>query len=133
MELIKKIFVAFSMVFALLTFSPASLAAGKIENATAEEVENAIQDCVDNTAAALAAVKNGEDKNEILPVLKKIKQAAKRIESNVVWRLRSKATERVTKARSALKKGNNTKAESLLAEASDIFQEVQTKYNDFNN
>ncbi len=132
MEFIKKFVMAFALAFAMVSVAPTAIAAGKIENATAEEVAAAIDACVDLTAEALSAVQSGEDKKSILPILKKVKQAAKRIESNVVWRLRSKATERVTKARSALKKGDNDKAEKLLTEASEIFAEVKSKYHAFN-
>lgn len=131
MDLLKKVLLAVFVSAAMFSAAPATMAAGKIQNATAEEVSQAIEDAISNSEAALAAMQNGEDQDAVLALLKSTKQASKRIESNIVDRLRSKANSRVSKARSAYKKGENEKAQALLSEATEIFKEVQSKYKSF--
>lgn len=131
MDLFKKILLAVFVGTAMIATAPVTLAAGKIENATKEEVAEAIVEAIDLSEKALAAVKAGESKETVMALLKSTKQASKRIESNIVDRLRSKANSRVSKARSAYKKGDMAKAEALLAEAVETFKEVQTKHSSF--
>jgi hypothetical protein len=131
MDLLKKILLAVFVGTAMIATAPVTLAAGKVENATKEEVAAAIVEAIDLSEQTLAAVQAGDDKDKVMEMLKSIKQASKRIESNIVDRLRSKANSRVSKARSAFKKGDNTKAEALLVEAVVIFKEVQSKHRSF--
>lgn len=131
MDFLKKVSLAVLIGTSMIATAPATMAAGKIENATAEEVSQAIEDAISKSEEALAAVQNGSDKDEVLAILKATKQASKRIESNVVDRLRSTANSRIAKARSAMKKGDTAAAEALIAEAVATFKEVQTKYKSF--
>ncbi|WP_305909107.1 hypothetical protein Q9L42_007220 [Methylomarinum sp. Ch1-1] len=131
MDLLKKLLLAVSVTVAMSAMAPVATAAGKIENATAEEVSQAIEDAIRLSEEALTAVQNGTDEDTVLGLLKSTKQASKRIESNIVDRLRSKANSRISKARSAIRKGDNAKAESYLIEAVSIFKEVQSKYKAF--
>ncbi len=129
MDLLKKLLLA--AVISMTAISPAALAAGKIKNATVEEVSQAIDDAIRLSGETLAAVEGNVEKAEVLKMLKATKQASKRIESNVVDRLRSKANGKIAKARSAIKKDDNEKAAVLLTEAVAIFKEVKTKHQSF--
>ncbi len=131
MDLSKKGLLAVLVSVFIFAASPSTTAAGKIENATAEEVGQAIEDAIRYSEEALSAMKNGGDEDSVMALLKSTKQASKRIESNVVDRLRSKANSRIAKARTAFKKGDVAIAEASLSEAVDIFKEVQTKYKAF--
>jgi len=119
------------LVSTLMLIAAPSVMAGKIEKATTQEVSEAIVETIRLSEEALAAVKNGQEKDQILTLLKETKQSSKRIESNVVDRLRSKANSRVTKARAAIRKGDTATAETLLTEAVAIFKEVQVKHKAF--
>lgn len=131
MDLLKKLLLALAVTISMTAVSPVALAEGKIKNATVEEVSEAIDDAIRLSEESLAAVQNGTDEAEILKLLKSTKQASKRIESNVVDRLRSKANGKVAKARSAVKSGKTEDAAALLTEAVAIFKEVKEKHQAF--
>ncbi|WP_031434598.1 hypothetical protein [Methylomarinum vadi] len=131
MDLLRKVLLAVFVSVAMFATAPATMAAGKIENATAEEVSQAIEDAISNSEKAVAAMQSGADEDTVLGLLKATKQASKRIESNVVDRLRSKANSRIAKSRSAFRKGDKEKAQALATEALDIFKEVKSKYHSF--
>ncbi len=130
MDFLKKILPAVFVSIAMLVTVPA-MAAGKIENATTEEVSQAIDDAIRLSGEALEAMENGADVDTVLALVKSTKQASKRIESNVVDRLRSQANSRLAKARMAYKKGDSEKAKALMTEAAKLYKEVKTKYQAF--
>lgn len=129
MDLLKKLLLA--AVISMTAISPAAFAEGKIKNATVEEVSQAIDDAIRLSGETLTAVQSKAEKDEVLKLLKATKQASKRIESNVVDRLRSKANGKIAQARSAVKKGDSETAIALLTEAVEIFKEVKTKHQAF--
>ena len=130
MALLKNLLLAFVAIAVLSIATPAS-AAGKIEKATTQEVAEAIVHTIALTEETVAAIKNGIDTKAALALFKKIKQSSKKIESNIVDRLRSKANQRIVKARSAMKKGDTAKAIALTEEATEIFKEVKVKHANF--
>ncbi len=131
MGLLKKLLLAISIAavsISAISVTPA-IAAGKIEKATAEEVTITIAKTIELSEKTLAAVIAGEmSKDEILALMKETKQSSKLIESNIVDRLRSKASERLAKGRSAFKKGKKDEAVELLTKVVEIFKEVQIKH-----
>lgn len=132
MALLKKLLLASAITVSLITVSPATFAAGKIEKSTVAEVKVAIDETIALSEDVLAAVEAGEaTQEEVLILMKKTKQASKRIESNPVDRLRSKGNQRMAKARSAFKKGEHEKAIVLIKEVVSIYKEVKVKYNSF--
>ena len=133
MGLLKKLVLAFFVSFAMLATVPSAMAkpAGKVENQTQDEVEQSLTDTVDAAEAALAAMKDGTDKETTMALLKKTKQTAKTIESSVVLADRDRALGKVSKARGAYKKGQHEKAEELMEQAVKGFKKVKDKYHNF--
>ena len=131
MALLKKLLLAVFVSVAMFATAPATMAAGKIEKATVAGVTQAIEDAISLSQETLTAIQSGAEKDKVLELFKSTKQASKKIESNVVDRLRSKANSRLSKARSAYKKEDTAKAEELMTEAVKIFKEVKTKYHAF--
>ncbi len=128
MALLKKLILAFFVYAALI--APTALA-DKIDNATPEEVVQAIKDTIRLSEDVVTAIQNRDELNSVLILFQKAKRFSKRIESNPVDRLRQKANSRMKKSRSAFKKGNFEEAEKYAVEGADIFKEVQTKYHSF--
>lgn len=131
MALLKKLLLAVFVTVVMFATAPATMAAGKIEKATIAEVTEAIKEAISLSEETLAALQSGAEKDKVLGLYKSTKQASKRIESNIVDRLRAKANSRVKKSRSAYLKEDNAKAEELMTEAIKIFNEVQAKHKAF--
>ena len=131
MALLKKLLLAVFVSVAMFATAPATMAAGKIEKATIAEVTEAIKETISLSEETLAALQSGADKEKVLGLYKSTKQESKKIESNIVDRLRSKANSRVKQSRSAYLKEDNAKAEELMTEAIKIFKEVQVKHREF--
>ena len=131
MALLKKLLLAVFVSVAMFATAPATMAAGKIEKATIADVTEAIKEAISLSEETLAALQSGAEKDKILGLYKSTKQASKKIESNIVDRLRSKANSRVKQSRSAYLKEDNAKAEELMTEAIKIFKEVQVKHREF--
>lgn len=131
MDLLKKLLLAVFVSVAMFATAPATMAAGKIEKATIADVTEAIKEAISLSEETLAALQSGAEKDKILGLYKSTKQASKKIESNIVDRLRSKANSRVKQSRSAYLKEDNAKAEELMTEAIKIFKEVQVKHREF--
>lgn len=129
---LKKLILAFFFSFAFLATAPSAFAVGKIENATPAETVIAIDETLVLAEETLAAIKDGTDKETVMPMFKKTKQSAKKIESTVTYMLREKSLGRLSKARSAFKKGDTETAEAKMTEALKLFKELKTKYHDFN-
>jgi len=131
MDLLKKILLAASLGVAMIATAPVSMAAGKIEKATVAEVVEAIKETIKLSEESLAAIESGADKKSILDLLKRTKQSSKRIESNIVDRLRQTANARVSKARSAVKKDDKETAVAFMTEAVQRFKDIQKKHSSF--
>ena len=131
MDLLKKIVLAASLSVAMIATAPVSMAAGKIEKATVAEVVEAIKETIKLSEESLAAIESGADKKSILDLLKRTKQSSKRIESNIVDRLRQTANARVSKARSAVKKDDKETAVAFMTEAVQRFKDIQKKHSSF--
>ena len=108
--------------------SSVSFAAGKIENATTEEVKIEIDNAIKSTEDAIAAIQNNDGQDSILGLIKDAKQASKKIESNRLDVKRNRAAARLAKARSAVKKGENDSALGFLSEALAGYQEIKTLF-----
>ncbi len=133
MALLKRTLLTVALAASVVAYVPVSVAAGagKIENATAAEVKEAIDSAISLSEETLAAVNSDMDKDAVLDLYKATKQASKRIESNVVDRLRAKANSYLGNSRNAFKKGNKAEAVELLEKAVATYKEVKTKYGAF--
>ncbi len=131
MSILKKVLSAAIISTAMLTTSPSVMAAGKIEKATMAEVSEAVEDAVRLSDETVAAISEGAEKDVVMNLFKETKQASKRIESNIVDRLRQKANGRLRQARSAFKKGDTGEALAKMTEAAQIFKDIKAKRNAF--
>ncbi len=131
MDFMKKAALALCLSMPLATTAPNLMAAGKIANATAAEVAEAIDKTIQSSEETLAAIKSGADKNSVMAMFKTTKQHAKKIESTVTFSIRDKGLARLKTARSAFKKENMRKAEDYMAQAIDIFKKTKAKYHNF--
>jgi hypothetical protein len=128
MAIFKKVLLAVFVSVAMIATAPVTIAAGKIEKATPQEVTEAIKDTISLSEETLAAVESGAEKEAVLDLFKRTKQSSKRIESNIVDRLRQTANSRLKKARSAFKKDDKETAVAFMTEAIQIFKDVQKKH-----
>ncbi len=130
MELLKKLLMAVSISIAMIATTQVATA-GKIEKATVQEVKEAIVDTISLSEETLAAIESGAEKDSVLELFKKTKQSSKRIESNIVDRLRQTANSRLRNARSAYKKDDKETAIGLMTEVIQRFNEIQKKHSSF--
>lgn len=128
MDFFKKLIFSIFLATAMVGTSSVSMAAGKIENATTEDVKKAIDDSINYTNEALSTLNAGGDKEAIMALIKKAAQAAKRIESNRLDVLRNRTTARLKKARFAVKRDQPEDAANLLGEALKGFQEIKAQF-----
>ena len=105
-----------------------ALSAGKIKNATMEEVTESIISAIKNTEDALASVNDGAEKQVTLDFAKEAKQASIGIESSRLGMLRGKALRNLRIGKTAVKKDDPEKAKKHLALALDLFKQVYTKF-----
>ena len=131
MAILKKVLLAVFVSMAMIATAPVTIAAGKIEKATAQEVVEAIKDTISLSEETLAAVESGAEKEAVLELFKKTKQASKRIESNIVDRLRQTANARLRKARSAFKQDDKETTIAFMTEVVQRFKEIQKKHSSF--
>ncbi|PKM38312.1 MAG: hypothetical protein CVV06_01185 [Gammaproteobacteria bacterium HGW-Gammaproteobacteria-10] len=127
MKFLKQIVIALAVALSVGSFSQV-MAAGKIENATPEEVGAAIASAAKNSEDALAALKNGEADETVLELIEAARQDSKRIEVGRLDVKRTRAAAHLKNARSAIRKGDKTKAEASLIEAVKGYQEVKAEY-----
>lgn len=131
MNLHKKILLAAFISAAMITTAPVTMAAGKVEKATAQAVVKIIEETIVLSEEALAAIESGMEKKELLKLLKKLKQSSKGIESNIVDRLRQTANARLNKARSAVKQDDKETAIAYMTEVVQLFKKIQKKHSAF--
>ena len=129
---LNKLILASFVSLALLITAPSTMAVGKIENATPAETVIAIDETLEIAEETLAAIKDGTEKDTVMAMFKKTKQSAKKIESTVTYSIRERSLGKLSKSRSAFKKGDTEKAEVEMVKSLDLFKDLKTKYHDFN-
>jgi hypothetical protein len=128
MKFLKHLIIAFALTFSMVSVSPV-MAAGKIENATGEQVKAAIQTALSDSSTALEGLKNGSAKEVILQHIGTARQATKAIEvGTTLDPIRSKASTQLRTANGAVAKDEKEKAEAALAEAVKLFEEIKAAY-----
>ncbi len=108
-----------------------SYAAGKIENATMEEVTYAIETTLKMATDSLAALDNGASSDDVLAMLKKTKQIHKEIEVIRLGAIKGRAATQMKKARIAAKKGDLETTRKHLAKGVEHYQTLRKKFYDF--
>ena len=127
----KKMFLAILLAFTLGATSTVTSAAGKIKNATMEEVTSAVEDTVKGVDDILAALNNGADKETIMTLFKETKQRAKAIEVSRLGMLKGKASTQMRKSKSAFKKDDLENAKKHAAKSSELYHELRTQFYSF--
>lgn len=127
MNFLKQIVIALAVTFSMGSFTQAQ-AAGKIENATPEEVAASIAGAAQKSEDALAALKNGAADETVLELIEGARQDSKRIEVGRLDVKRTRAAAHLKKARRAIRKGDKAQAEASLIEAIKGYQEVKAEY-----
>jgi hypothetical protein len=123
MKLLKHLTIAFALTLSAASFTPA-MAAGKIENASANAVKEAAESALHHTEEALSGLKNGSMEESINDHLNQARQETKRIEVGALDAKRNKASGKVRDAKTAVGKKDNAKAEADLNEAIKLYQEI---------
>lgn len=133
MGLLKKVSLALFVSVAMLATASTAMAkpAGKIENATGAETIEAIDATLAESKATLAAITDGTDKETVMDMFQKTKQAAKKIESTTTYMLREKSLGKLSKARSAYNHGDLKEAEAMMIEANESFNKLSETYRNF--
>lgn len=129
MYLTKKILLAFLLLSTISSFSITSIAAGKIENATMEEILAAIDTTIDRSEKALAAIESGANKDTVLELLNETKQMAKEIHATrraAVYK--SKAGSQMKKARIAAKKDDLETAKTHVAKGLEFYRKLKDAF-----
>jgi hypothetical protein len=129
MHLIKKIILPFFLVCTVTTVFTTAIAAGKIENATYEEIKASIDTTIERSEKALAAIDNGADKEEVLTHLKDTKQMAKEIHATrraAVFK--SKAGTQMKKARKAAKKDDLETAKTHVEKGVEFYKQLKQAF-----
>jgi len=121
------------LISAFFLASPSIMAkpAGKIENQTEEELLATFDSAIEAAEATLAAIREGADKETVMPLFKKAKQELNRIESATVNREKERANGWLKKARSAFKKGKTKEAEEKMVKAVANFKKLKQIYLNF--
>jgi hypothetical protein len=130
MTLIKKLVLSTCVSFVIATVSPVVMAAptGKIENASIEEVRQALVDTVKATEQAIASLKEGEGDDKINDHISNARQYVKRVEINRLDVIRTRAAENLKKAKTALNNGDKAGAEENLGIALKSFLDMQKQF-----
>jgi len=125
MDLLKKVIFALFVSTSMMAVAPAVMAEVP-ETASREEVAESIEEAITLSGETLAALKENESKASVLALFKATKKESKKIDSSPVERTRSKASQKMAKARLSFKKGDSEKAIELMTEVVDLFEKVQT-------
>ncbi len=129
MYLTKKIILAFFLICAVTTVSTTTFAAGKIENATLEEIKASINTTIERSEKALAALESGADKETVLSLLADTKQMAKEIHATrraAVYK--TKAGTQMKKARTAAKKDDLETAKGHVAKGVEFYKQLKEAF-----
>lgn len=128
MKLLKSSIVALAITFSMGAASTA-IAAGKIENATGEQVKEAIQTALTDSTSALDGLKSGSNKEVVLQHIATARQATKQIEvGTTLDPIRSKASGQLRTANTAISNGETANAEAALVEAIKNFEQIKSSY-----
>jgi hypothetical protein len=124
MKLLKQLTIALALASSFGSFSPA-MAAGKIENATAAQVKEAVEAAIADSAQALLGVQNGANQEVVLQHITTARQESKRIEVGRLDVKRNQGSAKLKEARVAVTKGEKEKAEALLSDAVKIYEDIK--------
>lgn len=125
---LKKCLLPLLLALSAVTVSPLATAAGKIENATTEQVQQALVDSIKTTEDALASLKSGASADAVSEQINNARQLIKRVEINRLDVIRTRSAESLKKARQALNDGKKDVAEDFLTNALAGFKEMQSKF-----
>ncbi len=129
MHLIKKMIFALLMACSIMTVSTTASAAGKIENATLEEIIDAIDTTISRSEKTLAALKDGADKEQVLDLLSDTKQIAKEIHATRKAAVfKSKAGKHMKKARKAVKKDDLETAKEHVEQGVELYKKLKIAF-----
>jgi len=125
----KKIILAFFLLTIISSFSTVIFAAGKIQNATMDEIKGFIDTTIERSEKVLAAIENGEDNETVLSLLNDVKQMAKEIHATkkaLVYK--SKAGSQMKKARIAAKKGDLDTARPHVVKGLEYYRNLKSVF-----
>ncbi len=130
MPLFNKYIVSVLIFVSMVLASPLILAAttGKIENASTEEVRQALVDSIKATEDAIASLKSGANDDVVNEHISNARQLIKRVEINRLDVIRTRSAESLKKARQALNSGQKDTAEDFLTNALKGFKEMQSSF-----
>ncbi len=128
MNFLKKHLPSLLLALCVSAISPMASAVGKIENASTEEVKQALDESVKITEDALAALKNGASEDIVNDQINNARQLIKRVEINRLDVIRTRSAENLKKARQAVSNGQKDQAEDFLAAALKGFKEMQSAF-----
>ena len=131
MIMLRKFVLLILMAAPMAITSTAALSAGKIKNATMEEVTASIDAAIKNTADALASVNSNAEKEVTLGYITDAKQASIGIESSRLGMLRGKALRDLRIGKTAVKKDDPEKAKKHLASSLELFKKIMAKFVNF--
>jgi hypothetical protein len=129
MRLTKKIILIFFLICTVTTVSTTTIAAGKIENATLDEIKASINTTIERSEKTLTALENGADKETVLSLLSDTKQMAKEIHATrraAVFK--SKAGSQMKKARKAAKKGDLETAKNHIEKGIEFYKQLKEAF-----
>lgn len=128
MKLLKSSIIALAITLSSGAVSSV-IAAGKIENATGDQVKAAIQGALTASSAALEGLKNGSNQEVVLQHIATARQETKKIEvGTTLDPVRNKASGQLRTASTAITGGEKANAEAALAEAVKNFEQIKAKY-----
>ena len=129
MHLTKKVLIAFFLICTLTTVSTTTIAAGKIENATLEEIKASIDSTIELSEKALAAIESGADKETVYGLLSDVKQMGKEIHATRRAAIyKSKAATQMKKARTATKKDDLEKAKGHVSKGVEFYKQLKEAF-----
>lgn len=120
---------AFFLISVTATVSTTAIAAGKIENATLDEIKASINTTIERSEKTLAALKSGADKEAVLELLSSTKQMAKEIHATrraAVFK--SKAGSQMKKARKAAKKDDLETAKGHVEKGVQFYKQLKEAF-----
>jgi len=129
MHITKKTIILFFLIFNIATFSTTTFAAGKIENATLEEIKASIDTTIERAEKVLTELENGADKESILSLISDTKQMAKEIHAtrrSAVFK--SKAGSQMKKARTAAKKDDLETAKGHVEKGVEFYKQLKEAF-----
>jgi hypothetical protein len=124
MKLLKQLTLVLAIAFSFASISPA-MAAGKIENATAAQVKEAVEAAISSSEQALLGVQNDANQEVVLQHITSARQDSKRIEVGRLDVKRNQGSAKLKDARTAVTKGEKDKAIALLTDAVKIYQDIK--------